>query len=398
MRLDRAVNIEDLHRAAKRRLPRVAFDYIEGGAEDELGLVANGRGFRNYHLVPRYLVDVTKIDQSATLFGRTYASPFGIAPTGLIGLFRHGGDLMLAEAAAAANIPFVMSGASTASIEAAAKVAPEHLWYQLYTARDRSISEDMIRRARDAGVSTLVITVDIPASSKRERDMRNGFGLRMMPPSSYFEALKHPAWLIEYLRHGMPTFENWKPYSGGAEKGTALADFVRSQVPPGDLTWRDIESFRRLWPRKLVVKGIMHPDDAVSAAEQGVDGIIVSNHGGRQLDAAPSPLDVFPAIRAAAGDKLTLMLDSGVRRGSDILIAWALGARFVFAGRAPLYGVSAFGLPGAQHAIAILRKEMETVLKQIGCTSLDRLGPDFLVRDGQVAPSPVALPKSGTVR
>lgn len=385
MKLDRIFNIEDLHQAAKRRLPRVAFDYIEGGAEDERALVTNAQGFHARKLNPRYLVDVSSISQSTPLFGRTYGLPFGIAPTGLIGLFRHGGERMLAQAAVEANIPFVMSGASTASIEDIAKIAPDHLWYQLYTARDRSISEDMIRRARDAGLSTLVITVDIPASSNRERDKRNGFGLRMMPASSYFEALKHPAWLLEYLRYGTPVFENWKPYAPNAKTGTALADFIRTQVPPGNLTWRDIASFRKLWPRTLVVKGLMRPDDARAAVDAGADGIIVSNHGGRQLDVAPSSVEVLPAIRAAVGERTTLMLDSGVRRGSDILIARALGAKFVFVGRATLYGVSAFGLPGARKAVDILQREMEAVMKQIGCPDVNALGPEFLWPNGQSA-------------
>lgn len=397
MRLSRAFNIEDLHQAAKRHLPRVAFDYIEGGAEDERALVTNERGFHAYRLNPHYLVDVSKISQATPLFGRTYGLPFGIAPTGLIGLFRHGGERMLAQAAVEANIPFIMSGASTASIENIAKIAPDHLWYQLYTARDRSISEDMIRRARDAGLSTLVVTVDIPTSANRERDKRNGFGLRMMPASSYVEALRHPAWLMEYLRYGVPEFENWKPYAGRATRGTALADFIRTQVPPGNLTWHDVESFRKLWPRTLVVKGLMRADDARAAVEAGADGIIVSNHGGRQLDMAPSSVEAFPAIRDAVGDRTTLMLDSGVRRGSDVLIARALGARFVFVGRATLYGVSAFGLPGARKAIDILQREMEAVLKQVGCPNVNDLGQEFLWRDGQgpVLAKPAPIPAPG---
>ena len=225
MRIDNAVNIEDLHRMAKRRLPKIAFDFIEGGLEDERGLERNTAAFHQHRLLPRYLVDVSKRDQSASLFGRTYASPFGIAPTGGAGLFRRGADLMLAEAAADANIPYIMSGASNDSIEAAAKIAPRNAWYQLYAASDAKIREDMIRRTADAGLEALVLTVDVPVSSKRERNIRNGFanvrgGLFQalsLKPSILLESLTHPGWIVEYLRHGggTPMLQNWQPYASG---------------------------------------------------------------------------------------------------------------------------------------------------------------------------------------
>jgi (S)-mandelate dehydrogenase len=387
MRADQAINIGDLRRLAKRRLPRIAFDFIEGGLEDEHGLARNESAFLKHRLVPRYLVDVSRRDQSAKLFGRSYDSPFGIAPTGLAALFRPGADLMLAEAAALANIPFIMSGAGTASIEAAARIAPDHTWYQLYGARDPKVSEDLIRRSRDAGLGALVLTVDVPVNSKRERNIRNGF-IRpyKLRPSILLEALTHPAWIVDYLRAGgKPVFANWAPYAGEGASVEAVADFLALQTPSTQ-TWRDLETYRRLWPRSLIVKGIMHPDDARRAAEIGADGIIVSNHGGRQLDRAPSPIEVFPAIKAAVGDRLTLMLDSGVRRGADIVIAWCLGAQYVFVGRATLYGAAAGGLPGARRAIAILRTEIDLVLAQLGCPSLAELGPQFLASDGPPRP------------
>lgn len=382
MRIADVLNIEDLHRVAKRRVPRIAFDYFEGGVEDERGLARNEEAYRAHRLVPRYLVDVSRVDQTAELFDRTYASPFGIGPTALGGLLRPGADLMLAQAAAAANIPYVMSGLSTTSLEAAAKAAPEHAWFQLYGARERRISEDMIRRAGDAGMQGLVFTVDVPVVSKREREIRNRFGQPRMPLWAYFEALRHPAWLLDYLPKGRPVFENWVPYAGGKRSSAAVIQLLHAQFPVDDHTWRDVERFRSIWPRKLVIKGILHPDDARRAAELGADGVLVSNHGGRQLDTAPSSLEVLPAIHAAVGDKVTVMLDGGVRRGADIVIAWALGARFVFVGRATLYGVAAFGLPGAARAISILREEIEITLKQIGCPSLARLGPKFLQKGG----------------
>ena len=383
MRIERAVSIEELRLMARRRLPRVVFDFIEGGVEDELCLVRNESSYARCRLLPRYLVDVSARDQSTTLFDHTYASPFGIAPTGLAGLPRPGADLMLAEAAAGANIPFIMSGASTASIEDAARVAPRHAWYQLYAARDTKISEDLIRRARDAGLSALVLTVDVPVGSKRERNMRNGFELPLrLKWSKMLEALLHPGWLASYLSNGMPRLENWAPSAGAGSEAPAIAGFMAKQTP-GAPTWRDLEAFRRLWPGHLVVKGILRPDDAVRAAEIGVDGIIVSNHGGRQLDLAAAPLEALPAIHAAVGDRVTLMIDGGIRRGAHILAAFCMGARFAFVGRATLYGAAAGGLPGARRAIAILRDEIDRVMAQIGCPNIASLDADFLRRDGE---------------
>jgi len=382
MKIDQAINIEDLRRMAKRRLPKVIFDFIEGGLEDEEGLARNEAVFRRYGILPRYLVDIAKRDPSTELFGRRYALPFGIAPTGLAGLFRPDGDLMLAGAAGAADIPYIMSGASNATIEEAASVAPEHTWYQLYGARDRNISEHLIKRSRDAGLTTLVLTVDVPVNSKRERNIRNGFVRPYkLKPSIMLEALLHPGWIIDYLRTGgTPIFGNWAPYANAGADANAVSEFLATQTPSTQ-TWHDLEAYRRLWPGKLVVKGILHPDDARRAAELGVDGIMVSNHGGRQLDRAPSPLDMLPTIKAAVGERLTLMLDSGIRRGSDIVIAHCLGASFTFVGRATLYGAVAGGPAGIRRAIAILRTEIDLVMAQMGCPSWDQLGPQWLLDD-----------------
>lgn len=385
MKIDDMINIEDMHRAAKRRMPKVAFDYFEGGVEDEAGLARNEQSFRAHRLLPRYLVDVSNIDQSTTLFGQTYASPFGIAPVAAGGLLRPGADLMVAQAAAEANIPYTLSGLSTTRLEDVAKTAPEHAWFQLYAGKDRSISEDMIRRADDAGYRALMFTVDVPVTSKREREMHNRFGQPRLPLRLYLEALRHPAWLLDYLRNGLPRFENWAPYAEQGASAKQLIQFIGSQFPAGDHTWRDLENFRRIWPRKLVIKGVLHPDDARRAAELGVDGVMVSNHGARQLDSAPAPLEVLPAIRAAVGDRMTVMMDGGARRGADIVIAKALGADFVFAGRPAIYGAAAFGLPGARKAIGILQTEIEITLKQIGCPNINDLGPRFLLHGGKTA-------------
>ena len=391
MRIDQAVNIEDLHKMARRKLPRIIFDFIEGGVEDERGLARNEEAFHKHRLLPRYLVDVSTRDQTQSLFDRTYASPFGIAPTGGVGLYRPGGDLMLAEAAASANIPFIMSGMSNASMEAAARIAPKHTWYQLYAARDMRISDNLVRRARDNGLEGLVLTVDVPVHSNRERNVRNGFSIMRgggilealkLKPSVLLEAMTHPAWVLEYLATGgAPTIENWLPYAPEGASKAEVISFGRGQTPADAQTWRDLERYRELFPRKLIVKGLLHPADALRAAEIGCDGVIVSNHGGRQLDRAPASLEALPAIAAAVGDKMTVMLDSGVRRGADILIALCLGAKFVFFGRPTLYGTVAGGTPGAMKAISILQREIDLVMGQIGCPSLDQLGPDFLWRE-----------------
>jgi L-lactate dehydrogenase (cytochrome)/(S)-mandelate dehydrogenase len=388
MGIDSAVNIEDLHRMAKRRLPKVAFDLIEGGLEDERGLDRNTEAFKKHQLVPRYLVDVSKRDQTQTIFGRTYGSPFGIAPTGVAGLFRHGADMMLARAAVEADIPYIMSGASNDSLETAAKVAPRNAWYQLYAARDPAITDDLVRRTADAGLDALVLTVDVPVRPKRERNLRNGSkeisghwlqAALSLKPRLLAEAITHPAWVFEYVRRGgMPMMENWQRY---AKQGATPSDVVannRTLLPAHGQTWSDLERYRRLFPRRLIIKGIMHPADAVRCVELGCDGIIVSNHGARQLDQAPSPLDMLPVIKEAVGDRMTVMLDSGVRRGADVLIALCLGAQFVFTGRATLYGVVAGGQSGVKKAVDIVRGEIDMVMGQIGCPSLDKLGPDFL--------------------
>ncbi|UYN96349.1 MAG: alpha-hydroxy-acid oxidizing protein [Enhydrobacter sp.] len=376
--MDGVINIEDLRKLAKKRLPKIAYDFIEGGTDDEVGLATNEQAFRRARIVPRYLVDVTVRDQSTTLFGRTYSSVIGIAPTGLAALFRRGADLMLAEAARDANVPFIMSGSSTASIEDLAKVAPDHGWYQLYSAKDPMVSEDMIKRVSDAGLKTLVFTVDVPEGSNRERNVRNGWGRPLkLSLATKLEALEHPAWMLEWLRHGTPYFDNWAKYAPAKDANT-VADFVAAQNR-APMTWKHVERYRELFKGNFVLKGIMHPDDALRAHALGVDGIMVSNHGARQLDNAPSPLEVLPAIRDAVGDKMTVMFDGGIRRGLDALIALCMGARFCFVGRPTLYGVTAGGLAGATKALQIFRREIDLSMAQIGAARIADLGPHFMM-------------------
>jgi L-lactate dehydrogenase (cytochrome)/(S)-mandelate dehydrogenase len=381
MNIDDCINLDDLRVLAKKRIPKIVYDFIEGGVDDEDGLARNEDAFRRRSLAPRYMVDISTLDQSTTIFGRTYSSAYGIAPTGGIGNFRRGGDLMLAKAARDANIPFIMSGAATASMEDMARVAPDHGWYQLYTAKNRSISEDQIRRAADLGLHALVVTVDVPVSSNRERNRRNGFGRPLkLSLASKLDALRRPFWFKDYMRHGIAMLENWRTYAPDGADAADVGDFFSTQCPIS-LTWKDIEQFRKLWPRTLILKGVMRTDDAIRAADAGVDGLIVSNHGARQLDRAVSALDVLPRLDAAVGERMTLMLDGGFRRGSDVLIALASGAKFVFMGRPTLYGAIAGGDAGAAKAVKIVREEMNKVMAQIGCPSLGQLGPDALYWD-----------------
>jgi (S)-mandelate dehydrogenase len=380
-RTDTAINIDDLKRMAKRRLPKIMFDFIEGGADDEVGLRTNADAFRAMRLVPRYYIDTTGREQRARLLGRTYASPFGIAPTGMAGAFRRDAELFLAQTAADADIPYLMSGASNASMEQGAKLAPKNLWYQIYGAKDRSVAADLVKRAIDCGLTTIAVTCDVPVSSNRERNRRNGFvrPLRMTLPT-ILEAMLHPAWVIDYFRHGgLPMFANWQAYAPNNASAEDVADVFARQTPDASQTWRDLEAIRHAWPGKLLLKGVMHPEDARLALEAGVDGLIVSNHGARQLDMMPSPLDMLPMIRAAVGPDVPLLLDSGVRRGSDIVAALCLGADFVLTGRATLYGATAGGLEGVKKAVAILQREIDLVLGQIGAVNLDALGPQFLL-------------------
>lgn len=390
MNIDSALNLEDIRELARRKLPRIAFDFIDGGADDEYCLRRNREAFARFNLLPRCLVDVSQRSQSVTLLGRSYASPIGISPTGLAGLFRPGADLMLAQAAVDHDIPYLMSSASNDSVEAAAKIAPDHVWFQMYCTRDERINLDLVSRARHANIKTLVVSVDVPVNSNRERNRRNGFSRPFrMTPSVVLEALGHPAWVLRYLRSGgIPMMQNWAPYGPKGATAEQVADLYGSLTPAPMVNWQTLERIRSAWTGNLVVKGILHPDDARMAVDGGVDAIIVSNHGGRQLDAAPSPLDMLPSIRAAVPDT-PLMLDSGVRRGSDIVIAMCLGAQFAFFGRPTLYAAAAAGSKGIARAIGIVRAEVDAVMAQIGCSQLDALNSGYLhYAQGAVLPDP----------
>ncbi|EJL72307.1 alpha-hydroxyacid dehydrogenase, FMN-dependent L-lactate dehydrogenase [Variovorax sp. CF313] len=380
MNVNTAVNLEDLRLMAQRKLPRIAFDFIDGGVDDEECVRRNRAAFRRFQLVPRYLVDVSVRDQSTELLGRRYASPFGISPTGLAGLFHPGADELLAQAARQADVPFLLSSASNASVESVARLAPDHVWFQIYGTREERINTDLVKRARDAGVRTLVVSVDVPVNSNRERNRRNGFSRPFrMTPAVVFEALGHPAWVLRYLRTGgIPMMSNWAPYGRAGATASEVADLYGTLTPAPMIKWQTLEHIRAAWNGPLVVKGLLHPDDARQAAALGIDALIVSNHGGRQLDVAPTPIEMLPAIRAAVGERVELLVDSGVRRGSDIVIARCLGARFALFGRPTLFGAAAGGPQGIARAIQIVRNEIDMVMAQIGCSSFDALDARYL--------------------
>jgi len=381
MQFENIYTIDEMRSIAKRRLPRIVFDYIDGGAGDEQGLDTNARQFRNFRLVPRYLVDVSNRTQKTTVFGREYSSMFGVAPTGYAGFFRPGGEKMLARAALDNGIPYMQSGSSVASVEEIGQIAPGNSWFQLYAARDPATSDDILRRAADAGVETAAITIDLPVLGPRPRDSRSGWRVPLrMTPKVILDGLRHPAWSWGYLMDGgLPKMGNWAPYAGEGASAMEIAQFMRSNVCSTQL-WSDIERYRRNWKGNLVLKGILHHDDARRAADAGVDGILVSNHGGRQFERAPAPIEVLPGIVEAVGSRLTVMMDSGISQGVDMLIAYALGAKFVFVGRATAWGVIAGGVEGTNRAIAILKGQVDTAMGQIGCNSPAELVDATLVK------------------
>ncbi|WP_406857293.1 alpha-hydroxy acid oxidase [Alsobacter sp. KACC 23698] len=379
MKVSQAVSIEELRQLCRARLPRIVFDWIEEGAGDESALRRNMESFLRYRFAPRYLRDVSTRTQDKEIFGSTFSSPFGFSPTGMQGLIRGRAEVMMAEAAVEANLPYVMSGLTTTRMETVARIAPNHLWYQPYPSADRRIIEGLVGRAADCGISTLVITVDLPVEGKRLRSMRHRRGGRPNP-STYLDVFMHPGWLADYLQN-RPLLEDLAPYAPEGAKQRDLDVLFGDQYSAvrERQTWSDLEWFRRNWKGKLVVKGVLSPEDALLALNHGVDGVTVSNHGGRQLERAPAPLDVLPSVVQAVAGRIPVFLDSGIRRGADIVMALALGASFTFIGRAALYGLAAGGKAGVGRTIEILKSDIDVVMGQIGRLTTVDLGPDCLL-------------------
>jgi len=379
-KLARAVNIEDLRVLAKRRLPRAIFDFFDGGAEDEVTLRENRAAFERVRLLPRVLVDVSKVDTAIDLFGERSALPLAIAPTGGISAGRYGAELILARAAKAFGVPFTMATPSAFTIEKVAEEVGGRLWFQLYAVRDREFRSRLVNRAKSAGYEAILVTVDLPVSGKRERDPRNGFHTPYSPNwRNSKDVIFKAAWALDMLRNGLPGMANLEGYRFSAPSGTDIVTAVGREMDAG-LDWEYIKELRDQWPGKLLVKGVERADDAERAAAVGCDGLVVSNHGGRQLDGAAATLDALPQVSQAVGNKLTVLLDGGVRRGVDILKARALGAHAVLTGRATLFGAMAGGEPGARRALEILSSELVRAMQLCGVRSIAEIGPHLVSR------------------
>ena len=376
-----AYNIADLREMARRRLPRGMFEFVDRGTEDEVALANNRVAFERIKFRPRTLVDVSTRSQEITLFGRKAALPIAVGPTGTAGLLWYQGEIGLARAAAAAGIPFTVAINSMTSVETIAEQAGGRLWFQLYMWSDRARSLEIVARAKAAGCEALIVTVDGAVRANREYGHRNGFEMPFrFNRRNVAGVLARPGWLCNVLLRyaltsGIPRFEN---YPADIMDRLTARTLRSSYLKNDSLTWDDIRTLRKLWPGVLMVKGILHPQDAVLAADSGADAVIVSNHGGRMLDSAMAPIEVLPEILDAAGKRITVMVDSGVRRGADVVKAMALGAQAVLIGRATLYGVAAAGEAGAARAIALLRDEVSRVMALVGAREIAELDRSFV--------------------
>jgi (S)-mandelate dehydrogenase len=371
--------LEEWRRRAKRRLPRFVFDYIEGGAGDESVLARNRAAIQRIALIPRLLRDVTRCDLKTSLFGATFDCPMVVAPLGLSGLLWSGGDLCMARAAARANIPFVLSTASTSSIAEVAVAADGEKWFQLYMFEDRKIASRLLREAGAAGFRVLFITADVPVNGNRLRDKRNGFTVPLrLTPAALLEALMHPRWLSQALLPRRPTLANLDGEQG--ESGVAARAALAQRMMDRSLTWNSLDWIKAHWNGPIVLKGVLSSKDAARACDCGMSGIVVSNHGGRQFCAAPASMEVLSKIVDTVGGRTTVMVDSGFRTGVDVLKAVALGAKAVLVGRPLLYGLAAAGEPGVLSVLQSMRADMERALALLGCGRLDDLTAENAMR------------------
>ena len=375
-------SIADLRRAAKRRLPRAVFDYMDGAAEDEVTLYHNQADFGRYELVPRFLVDVKNVDLSTTVLGSAIDVPFVLAPTGMSRLFHHTGELAVAKAAQKAGTIYSLSSVATRSIEDIAGINDGPKMLQLYVWRDRGILKEFIHRAKASGYTALCLTVDLPRAGQRERDLRNGF---TVPPeirlSNILDTLMRPSWLWGFLTSPRMSLENVREHTTAAENLFSVIDYTTSQFDPS-LTWEDVDWMIKEWGGPFAIKGILSVDDARRVAEAGATAVIVSNHGGRQLDHSPSPISVLPDMVDAVGDRVEVILDGGIRRGTDVIKALSLGARAVMIGRAYLFGLAAGGEAGVDRALHLLTEEIKRNLMLVGCTSVTDLDGKYVRKRG----------------
>lgn len=374
----RAFDIDDVRDLARRRLPRGIFDFVDRGCGQDVAVYENRAAFDRIKLVPRALIDVSERTTTAQILGKTHSMPLAIAPTGATGLVWYKGEIELARAAAAAGVPFSLATRSMSSIEAVAKEAGGTLWFQLYPSKERELSKALIKRAAMAGYEALIVTVDSPTVPRRPYNERNGLTQSYKPGTRFMvNALLHPRWLVgvigQYtLNRNFPRFENLPdrpPVLRGSPPGNTF---------DGTVSWDMIRDLRHCWPGKFMVKGILRPSDASRAVDHGADAIVVSNHGGRNLDAAPASIDVVSSIVEAVGSRASVLLDSGIRSGGDIVKAMALGASSVLIGRPVIYGTAVGGEVGARKVLELLRQELSHTLSVLGCRCIDDIDRDLI--------------------
>lgn len=380
-RLEHIQCSEDARQAARRRLPRMLFDFIDGGAGEELAARRDREALSRIELMPRVLVNVEARRIACDFLGRQWGLPFGIAPMGMCDLAWPGTDSAFGDAARDFAIPHCLSTAASTSLEDCRARAGDNAWFQLYVSTPET-GWDLVRRSLDAGYEYLVFTVDTPVLSRRRRELRRGFKVPFrLGPAQILDFALHPRWSLETLAHGVPRFGNNRPVRGGPSQA-----FDRSRSR-GAVDWAFLDELRNRWPHRLIVKGVLSPDDAVRIRDAGADAVYVSNHGGRQLDSAPAAIDVLPVIRHAVGPDYPLLLDSGLRDGEDIVKAFALGASFVMLGRPFLYAAGAAGRAGVYRLIELLAEEVDVALAQIGRTDIVALDGEVLVRPDATNPS-----------
>jgi L-lactate dehydrogenase (cytochrome) len=371
--------IEDLRTLARRKVPKAFFDYVESGSYNEETLRANRADLETIKLRQRVMVDVSERSLATTIIGQKFGAPFALAPIGLCGMQHGDGEILAAQAAEEASIPFILSTMSICSIEQVAEAASRPFWFQLYVIRDRDFSRDILARATAVKCNALVLTVDLQVLGQRHRDIRNGM---TVPPEmrlkNIIEMASKPGWALSILKSKSKTFGNLAGHIEGMQDVTSLAQWTNSQFDPA-LNWKDVEWIKKVWPGKLIIKGILDVEDAKTAVKLGADAIVVSNHGGRQLDGAPSSISTLPAIAQAVGSDAEVLFDGGIRTGADILRALALGARACLIGRAYVYGLGAAGKAGVAKAIDILQKELSVAMALTGTTRVADIGPQVLV-------------------
>ena len=374
-------SIADLKIKARKRIPGFAFDYLDGAIDDEICKARNREDFHRIQMIPRYLRSVDHPNTGKTLFGKHYKLPLGVAPVGLSNMMWPGAESAIAQAAQDSGIPYILSTYGTTELETIAKLAPDVCWFQLYVPKQKEVMHDLIDRARIAGFKALVVTLDIPVGGKRNRELKNGLQLPFsLTPKLLWQAATHPHWALETLRQGQPRFKNIIRYIEDSNLG--LSEFITRFAMHG-ITRERLEEIREAWKGPLIFKGLQHLVDIQTAIDIGADGLILSNHGGRQLDAAPSSLATLTQVPESVKEQTCIMLDSGIRNGMDLLRARALGAQFCFSGRSFFYGAGALGNKGPEQVINIFKDELTRGLQQLGCPGFDSMDASWLADSPQ---------------